>query len=626
MPPENDRPDDSEPPPEIDKGLARAFGGEKSASRNPSPAPSILQRIGEVTGMKPSISLREIDPAGQTPMLKPLVAGDEVARETGKYMVQGMLGQGGVGTVHKGHDTDLGRDVAIKFLHERYAKDPGILHRFVEEAQIGGQLQHPGIVPVYELGMVDGRPFFTMKMVKGETLAKKLAERPSPANDRRAFLVIFEDICQTMAYAHARGVVHRDLKPANIMIGAFGEVQVVDWGMGKVLQSGGVADEKLAADRQSQLSVIETLRSSGHGTQSILGSVMGTPAYMPPEQARGDVDAMDERSDVFSLGAILCEILTGMPPYIGQPNKLISMAAMGKLDDAHARLAACGAEADLVEIATMCLMPAPAARPQSAGAVAAAIHSHLASAEARAHDATVRTLAMKRTQKLGIALTIVIAMGLAASLWFWRDADAQRGLAENAATSEKQARQLADTRAEEARASLANFNRLSHVVRLEAAKTREDGLYPAWPDKSDSMQSWLDDEAKDLIDSLPELRSTLADLERKALPQTKQERVAARSTHPRGGELQALKNKLTALRFANEVRSGSRKPEPFSLDEANLPTVHGELNNLAWALVDPERKEFGRESEGLALARKAVSAAPATGDDRAMVTDTLAWA
>lgn len=617
----------------LDRILDRGFqaAGEDARRDDPAPAPSVIQRIGEITGAKPSVSLRDVDPTGQTPILKPL--GPEDTRSAGKYMVQGILGQGGVGAVHRGHDQDLGRDVAMKFLHEKYMDEPAILHRFVEEAQIGGQLQHPGIVPVYELGMSDGRPFFTMKMVKGQTLAQALSDRTSTASDRRRFLSIFEQICQTMAYAHARGVVHRDLKPANIMIGSFGEVQVVDWGMGKVLERGGVADEKRAAELQSQLSVIETVRSAGHGTQSIMGSVMGTPAYMPPEQARGDVDAMDARSDVFALGAILCEILTGQPPYVGEQSDLITMAAMAKLDDTQARLAASGADDDLAELATECLMPAPAARPQSAEAVASRIHEHLGAAEARVHDANIRAAALKRTQKLGIALTVVIAAGLAASLWFWRDADAQRGIAEQAAIDaktaegrEKEARQLADNRADEARANLANFNRLSHVVRLESAKAKEAGLFPAWPNKSEAMRTWLATDAKDLVGALPELRSTLAELEARALPQSEEDKAEEREKHPRSGEWKTLAAKLTAMRYARDVRNGQSQPEPFALGEATLPKTHGELNRLAWALVDPERKEFGREAEGRALARRAVSAAPASGDDRAMVTDTLAWA
>tara|TARA_R110002073_G_scaffold77541_3_gene187766 strand:+ start:3551 stop:6751 length:3201 start_codon:yes stop_codon:yes gene_type:complete len=434
----------SKTPEEIDAGLAFAYG-EDSARKT---SPSVVGRIGEITGSRPKVLLRD-DTPGDAPLLKPLGPDDRL--EAGKYVVQGELGRGGVGTVNRGHDQDLGRDVAMKFLHDKYKDHPEVLHRFVEEAQIGGQLQHPGIVPVYDLGMVDGRPFFAMKLVKGQTLAKKLTDRESPTDDARTYLAIFEDVCQTLAYAHARGVVHRDLKPANIMIGSFGEVQVVDWGMGKVMPTGGVADEKVAAERHSNVSIIETVRSGGHGTQSLMGSVMGTPAYMPPEQARGDVDAMDERSDVFALGAILCEILTGKPPYIGPVDEQIGMAAMAKLDAAHARLEACDGEQEMIELAMRCLMPAPAARPKSAGIVARAVHEHLAAVESRVHqarveaaEAKVRAEALKRTQKLGISLTAVIALGLLVSLWLWRAAD-------TAATNEILAREAAVASAKEAK-------------------------------------------------------------------------------------------------------------------------------------------------------------------------------
>ena len=196
----------------------------------------------------------------------------------------GEIGRGGVGVVYKGRDQDLGRDVAMKVLKDEYARHPDVLARFVEEAQIGGQLQHPGIVPVYELGLqADERPYFAMKLVKGETLQAQLARRDDPAKNRRRFLGIFEQVCQTIAYAHARRVIHRDLKPANIMIGAFGEVQVVDWGFAKVLPKGGVADEVKSAQRASQRSVIETARSTpGSGSHSQAGSMLGTPAYISP--------------------------------------------------------------------------------------------------------------------------------------------------------------------------------------------------------------------------------------------------------------------------------------------------------------------------------------------------------
>ncbi len=175
----------------------------------------------------------------------------------GGLQLLGEIARGGIGTVLKGRDPDLSRDLAVKVLLDRHRDDPDLLRRFVEEAQIAGQLQHPGIVPVYRLGMLaDRRPYFTMKLVKGRTLAALLADRePRPRPRRRGrgrrrgdrrppyddlprFIAIFEQVCRTVAYAHTRGVIHRDLKPSNIMVGGFGEVQVMDWGLAKVLARG----------------------------------------------------------------------------------------------------------------------------------------------------------------------------------------------------------------------------------------------------------------------------------------------------------------------------------------------------------------------------------------------------
>ncbi len=240
-----------------------------------------------------------------------------------RYQLFGEIARGGMGAVLRGRDVDLGRDLAVKVLLEKHADDPAVARRFLEEAQIGGQLQHPGVVPVYDIGRFGERPFFTMKLVKGHTLAALLGERDDPSEDRPRLLSIALQVAQTLAYAHAKGVIHRDLKPANIMVGAFGEVQVMDWGLAKVLAEGGVADEERASrGRKSPEDVtrIRTARSSGSagsGTDTEAGTLLGTPAYMPPEQANGDVVLLDRRADVFGLGAILCEILTGKPPYHG---------------------------------------------------------------------------------------------------------------------------------------------------------------------------------------------------------------------------------------------------------------------------------------------------------------------
>jgi serine/threonine protein kinase len=161
------------------------------------------------------------------------------AARTARYQLFGEIARGGMGAILRGRDPDLGRELAVKVLLEGHQGKPDLIRRFVEEAQITGQLQHPGLVPVYELGaFADRRPFFAMKLVKGRTLAALLHERTDPGEDLPRFLGIFEQVAQTVAYAHARGVIHRDLKPSNVMVGSFGEVQVMDWGLAKVLSRG----------------------------------------------------------------------------------------------------------------------------------------------------------------------------------------------------------------------------------------------------------------------------------------------------------------------------------------------------------------------------------------------------
>ena len=175
------------------------------------------------------------------------------------------------------------------------------------------------MVPVYEIGVLsDHRPYFAMKLIKGRTLAEMLAGRSDAEDNLPRLLSIFEAVCQTVAYAHARGVIHRDLKPANIMVGSFGEVQVMDWGAAKLLGQRDDSDDVPAAPAKVEETVIATGRSHSAADESRVGTVIGTPAYMAPEQARGNVDAVDERADVFALGSILCEILTGRPGFTGE--------------------------------------------------------------------------------------------------------------------------------------------------------------------------------------------------------------------------------------------------------------------------------------------------------------------
>ncbi len=324
-------------------------------------------------GPPPHIQLRELLDDREPMVTSPSAEmPDPDGTGSGRYQLEGEIARGGMGAIVRGRDVKLGRELAIKVLLESHQGNPEVVRRFVEEAQIGGQLQHPGVVPVYDLGTFPGhRPYFAMKLVKGRTLAALLRERTSPAQDLPRFLGIFEQTCHTMAYVHARGVIHRDLKPSNVMVGSFGEVQVMDWGLAKVLTQGGIADE--AATQAVQETVITTVRSGPDGTdnESQSGSILGTPAYMAPEQARGEVERIDERADVFGLGAILCEILTLQPPYIGSIREEVrARAARGDLADALGRLDASGVDVELIGLARTCLEADLEQRPRSAGEVA----------------------------------------------------------------------------------------------------------------------------------------------------------------------------------------------------------------------------------------------------------------
>ena len=425
-----------------------------------------------------------------------------------RYEVLHKVGEGGVGVVFRAHDRDLGREVALKFLRAGRDDDPAVLQRFVQEAQLGGQLQHPGIAPVYELGLGAGaRPFFAMKLVRGETLLERLGRRSDIAADRGELLALFQRVAEAVGYAHSQGVVHRDLKPGNVMIGAFGELQVVDWGLGKVLRGAAANPEAEApsADGAERVMPVATPRSKSAAPRSLDGAVMGTPAYMAPEQARGDVDRIDARTDVFALGAILCEVLTGAPPYRGSAEQCLLQAVYGDLDDARARLRECTADPALIRICERCLCADPAERFADGGAVASAMGAVLGAAEQRLHDAAVRTAALRRTWRLTMALAVTILCGLIATAWFWREAAEQRDLADDRERGERRARAAAE-------ANLRNFDRLATLVRLRDARETERALFPAWPERTDDLVAWIRERAQPLVESAADLETTLGSL------------------------------------------------------------------------------------------------------------------
>ena len=244
-----------------------------------------------------------------------------IEESPGRYKQGSELGRGGMGRVLIVHDKYLGRDVALKELLAELdpesdagstPKSAPALARFLREARVTGRLEHPSIVPVYELGRrEDGRLYYTMKLVRGRTLKRAIAGAAS-LEERLRLVPHFVDLCQAIAYAHSHGVIHRDLKPANVMVGEFGETIVLDWGLAKVR---GVQDaqEKDAVKRLQEMAQGESV-----AVQTLDGQVIGTPTYMSPEQAKGDVDAIDERSDVYALGVILYEVLTAQRAFEAQ--------------------------------------------------------------------------------------------------------------------------------------------------------------------------------------------------------------------------------------------------------------------------------------------------------------------
>jgi tRNA A-37 threonylcarbamoyl transferase component Bud32 len=360
------------------------------------------------------------------------------------YEVLGRLGHGGMGVVWSGRDCRLRRDVAVKVMKAELAGQPQLGHRFIEEAQVASQLAHPAIPPIHELGeLPDGRLYFVMKLVQGRTLADLLAARSSPADDLPRLLGAFEQVCQALAYAHNKGVIHRDLKPANVMVGAFGEVQVMDWGLAKVL----TARAPAAAAAGPAGTAVETVRTADADDATQAGSVLGTYAYMAPEQARGQVRRLDRRCDVFGLGAILCQVLTGQPPYGGTAEEVRALAREGQLAPAWERLAACGADAELVGLTKQCLSARPEERPADAGAVAGAVTAHLAGVQERlrraelARAAAVARAAEERKRRrvqlaFAAAVLLFTAVGGSAAWWLQQERAARRQAAERAVESD----------------------------------------------------------------------------------------------------------------------------------------------------------------------------------------------
>jgi len=447
------------------------------AAAGPSGAEaSVSMRIESLVGR--DVAPVALDAAGDTPAeatAEPEAESPETLR-IGRYRLQSEVARGGQGAIVRVFDQDLRRQLAMKLILGPDGGDrrgtpvssiaPRVLGRFLDEAQVTAQLDHPGIVPVHELGLdPEGRVYFTMKLVQGEDLSAVYAKvrRGAEGWSLPRALTVLVKACEAVAFAHHKGVIHRDLKPANVMVGRFGEVYVMDWGLARVLRRADGRD--LRPDPDAGL---DDLGEDALVTMD--GDVVGTPAYMPPEQARGELAAMGAHSDVYSLGAMLYELLAGHEPYArpgARPGVLeVLFKVQAEAPEPLARRAP-DAPPELVAICEKAMSRDPAARYADMSGLAEDLRAYLEGRVVHAHETGALAELRKwigRNKPLAGAMAggvLALVAGLATTWVQKTRADHNAALAE-----EREA--LALSAQDEARAEAERANREAETARRTA--------------------------------------------------------------------------------------------------------------------------------------------------------------
>lgn len=327
----------------------------------------------------------------------------------GHFTLQSKLGGGGLGEVWVARDDSLDREVVVKILRSEHSENARLQKRLTEEAHISGQLEHPNIVPVYHAGVdEDGNVYYAMKYVHGRTMSDVVED--SHSGERSLFrerykllqlLGSFIDVCNAVDFAHSRGILHKDIKPANIVLGEHGQTILLDWGL---------ADRYDKAPRESARA---NYTPDGNPQFSYMGNVSGTPAYMPPEQAAGRVDRMDPRSDVYSLGAVLYEMLSGAAPYKGSPVEIIRKVVNEEPIDL--RMAAPGAPRALAAICRKAMAKNKEDRYESAKDLVTDIKRYIAGEAIEAESGIVYRAKAWLSQRLSAiavgAATLMVGLG-----------------------------------------------------------------------------------------------------------------------------------------------------------------------------------------------------------------------
>lgn len=438
--------------------------------------------LGAALRLEPTLPAADAVVPGDETLFHPGPAGNGTAAPQGaatgpRFRPVRPHARGGIGQVWVARDGELQREVALKVIQDRYANRADQRARFVLEAEITGNLEHPGIVPVYSLGHdPDGRPYYAMRFIRGESLAAALrrfhglmdpgaaaatgrSEAPDLAGmEFRELLGRFLDVCDAIDYAHSRGVLHRDLKPANIMLGKYGETLVVDWGLAKVIGRPDIVPAIGEGDGEP------TLAASGTGSRAgdtAPGTTVGTPAYMSPEQASGDLDGMGPRSDVYSLGATFYELLTGQLAFRADDTRaVLAKVVAGDFRPPRAVLPSVPAALEAVCLKAMAFEPAR--RYESVRDLARDIRHWLADEPVSARDEgrverLGRWLRRHRTWTAAAAAALVVlTLGATAGMI----------VVENGRRREAEARALAET----------NYNLARRAVDDYLTRVSEDTL------------------------------------------------------------------------------------------------------------------------------------------------------
>ncbi len=460
-PPAEPRPADApEPRPRSNTGSIEAFAA--------TVAPTNLGSIGTPpppTTQRAKLSAMESDQTMAAPVTgaMPLLPVIPLAA----YKTDKEIARGGMGRIVAAEDQRLGRPVALKELID---PSPDSLGRFQREALITARLQHPSIVPVYEAGLwPSGEPFFAMKMVQGKPLDQVIAAART-LQERLALLPRITAAVDAIAYAHSKRVIHRDLKPANVLIGEYGETVVIDWGLAKDLDATDGMESAERVPRSVSERKDKSTTMSGASTLTIAGAVMGTPAYMAPEQARGE--PLDERADVFALGAMLYHLLAGVPPYNARTaTDVIAAAALGRVVPLLEREK--NAPADLVAIVNRAMAQETSDRYRNAGELADELRRFLTGQLVGAHRYTAVQRVARFVKRHRAAVTIsalsLVAFAVLGTLAIRRiveERDAARSAREIAVTRRQAAEKLIDRMLFDVKDRLQQIGRLDILSNL----------------------------------------------------------------------------------------------------------------------------------------------------------------